>query len=381
MNVRELYRKARGIQALAATERDSRSSVSLPLRRRFWLWRRGFLSRSGVLYDLDDQTADGYVTDYQRFVRTKSINGTWSVALSNKLLFHWMMRPFVEHRMPVYGVLRGGRFHPVDALECPTQSGPPARPDGGSATLVDRSSGTQERAAATAVLERLREDDRLVLKWIRGGGGNNVLFCSRTDDEYHINGETYTEAEFSALVGDLEEYLVCAFVEQGSFPAGLYPETPNTVRIVTMYDEDAGEAFVAAAIQRIGTEASRPMDNFSQGGLSAAVDVEIGELGPGVSLPRGGSELEWHVSHPDTDSPIAGARIPAWPTIRDRILELAESCPFVPYVGWDIVVTGDDGEFTLIEGNSYPGLKSIQVHGPLLTDERVRRFYEHHGVR
>ena len=67
-------------------------------------------------------------------------------------------------------------------------------------------------------------------------------------------------------------------------------------------------------------------------------------------------------------------------TIRDRVLEVANARPFVPYVGWDVVVTGDDGEFSIIEGNSYPGLKSIQVHGPLLTDDRVERFYENCGV-
>ena len=81
MNVRELYRKARGVEALVATERTSRSSVTVPLRRRLWLWRHGFLTRSGVLYDLEKGTADQFVSDYRRFVRTKSINGTWSVAL------------------------------------------------------------------------------------------------------------------------------------------------------------------------------------------------------------------------------------------------------------------------------------------------------------
>jgi D-alanine-D-alanine ligase-like ATP-grasp enzyme len=77
---------------------------------------------------------------------------------------------------------------------------------------------------------------------------------------------------------------------------------------------------------------------------------------------------------------IEGVQVPAWESIRDRICALATDHPMIPYVGWDLLVTDDDGSFTIIEANSYPGLKSIQVHGPLLADERVRRFYARHGV-
>lgn len=378
MNVRELYHTVKGVQGLTETERES--PITRPIRRRLWLWRRGFLSRSDVLYDLEEDTYRDYVSDYQRYVRTKRINGTWSVALSNKLLFHRVMQPFDDHRMAVYGMVRDGAFHPVDErgsrLEI-ADGGPTAlEPAGGRS---EQSSDT--RNAAQRVVERLENEPRLVLKWTHGGGGNNVLLCRRTDDGYRVNGDHYTGAELRSLVSDLEEYLVCEFVEQGSFAAELYPSTPNTVRVVTMYDEAAGEPFVAAAIHRIGTERSAPLDNFSQGGLSALVDLETGDLGAGGQLPDADNDdVTWHTSHPDTGTPIEGTRIPGWRRIRERLLEIADACSFVPYVGWDLIVT-DDGSFTVIEANSYPGLKSIQVHGPLLTDDRIRRFYQRHGVR
>jgi hypothetical protein len=46
---------------------------------------------------------------------------------------------------------------------------------------------------------------------------------------------------------------------------------------------------------------------------------------------------------------------------------------YIPYVGWDIIVT-DDG-FCAIEGNNHPHL-GHQDMAPLLTDPRVRAFYE-----
>ncbi|WP_121742558.1 sugar-transfer associated ATP-grasp domain-containing protein [Natronorubrum halophilum] len=376
MNVRSLYHTARGVQGFTAAERESTASRSL--RRRLWLWRRGFVSQSDAVYDLEESTAQDYVSDYQRYVRTKKINGTWSVALSNKLLFHRVMQPFDDRRMTVYGMVRDGTYHSVDA----TESHLPLT-DGGSSTTAAVGSGGEKAPetydAGERVVDRLEDENRLVLKWAHGGGGHNVLLCVNTDDGYRVNGDEYTEAELRSLVADLDEYLVCEFVAQSSFSAVLYPSTPNTLRIITMYDEAAGEPFVAAAIQRIGTTRSAPLDNFTQGGLSAKIDLETGELGPGAQPPEG-DRVGWHSTHPDTGTPVEGVRIPGWDRIRAGVLEMADACSFLPYIGWDVIVTGDDGEFSVIEANSYPGLKSIQVHGPLLTDDRVREFYERHGV-
>ncbi|QFU83055.1 sugar-transfer associated ATP-grasp domain-containing protein [Natronorubrum aibiense] len=376
MSIRSLYHTARGLQGLAKAEYESTTTPSL--RRRLWLWRRGFLSQSDAVYDLEESTYESYVNDYQRYVRTKRINGTWSVALSNKLLFHRVLQPFDDRRMAVYGMIRDGTFHGVDSSE-----GRRELTDGG-ATMSPPAKSAREPAtdgdnAAQWVVSRLEDEEKLVLKWAHGGGGNNVFLCTHTDDGYRVNGDHYTAAELRSLVTGLDEYLVCEFVEQGSFAADRYPDTPNTLRIITMYDAVENEPFVAAAIHRIGTSDSEPLDNFTQGGLSAEVDLETGELGPGAKPPAGDG-VEWHASHPDTGAPVEGVSVPGWERIRDQILEMADACSFVPYIGWDVIVTGSDGEFSVIEANSYPGLKSIQVHGPLLTDDRVRRFYERMDV-
>jgi hypothetical protein len=85
-----------------------------------------------------------------------------------------------------------------------------------------------------------------------------------------------------------------------------------------------------------------------------------------------------HATHPDTGTPIEGAVVSGWPAVRDGIVALATRLPFLPYVGWDVVVT-DEG-YQVIEGNRRPDVNLLQVHRPLLADPRVRRFYERHGV-
>jgi hypothetical protein len=49
--------------------------------------------------------------------------------------------------------------------------------------------------------------------------------------------------------------------------------------------------------------------------------------------------------------------------------------PFIRYAGWDVLVD-DGGTPVIIEGNNNTDLDLFQVHGGLLRDPRVRRFYE-----
>jgi hypothetical protein len=333
----------------------------MPLRRRLWLWRHGFLSQADVIYGdsgITEKNHHLYLSSYQRDL-TQWINGRWGDALENKLLFHHLLDGFPERRSTVYGHLTNGRFTPVDAGE--------------SATTM-----TDTDAAAERIIDRLKTDGRLVLKPTYGTIGKRIHICSYTDGTYRVNGEEQTEAEFRALLSDLDDHLVCGFVEQASYTADLYADSPNTLRILTMLDPDTGEPFIPAAAHRIGTDRSAPLDNWSRGGLSANVDLATGELGPGIQYPYDGS-LERHASHPDTGAQIAGTTVPGWSEIREGILDIAAACSQIPYVGWDLIVT-DAGEFRVIEGNNCSGVRVFQVHRPLLDDPRVRRFYDHYDA-
>lgn len=380
MTPRNLYLTGRKFTDLARTEAESYDTYELPLRRRFWLWRRGFLARSDFLYDLDDGW-EAYLTDYERFVRTHRINGHWNAALDNKLVFHWMMAgSFPETRPTVFGMLRNGRYLPIsDVTPDGTETkNVVANVSGPSVSALD--GGTVSATnAAEHVKTLIDHRKRIVLKWTKGGGGHNVYLCSRAEDGgYVVNGDGKSESEFASLVADLDEYVVCDHVSQSDFASNLYERTTNTIRAVTMTDEE-GTPFVGIAIYRIGTDRSYPMDNFTQGGLSAEIDVETGELGEAVQLSDTDDPVRYE-NHPESRTPIAGERIPAWGAIRERLLTITAANPTIQYAGWDIVPTDDEGTFKLLEANSYPGMRSLQIHRPLLADDRIYRFYRRHGV-
>ena len=346
----------------------SKGWLSMPMKRRLWLWRHGFLSRANVLYDVTEENYQNYLSDYQR-ERAAWLNSPRSIALDDKLIFHWMMEPFDAHRTATYGLLKNGRFHDVSTFGMAVD---------GSGVVAEAGPHRGTEDAVRWVTDRLKSEGTLVLKPYRGGGGKNVMFCSIGDETYWVNSEERTAAEFESMITGLDDYLVSEAVEQADYARELFPKSVNTMRVLTMYDEEADEPYIPIVAHRVGNEQSAPVDNFSSGGLAAEVDRQTGKLSAAVHYPYAG-QLDWHETHPDTDTKIKGVEVPNWSAIREGILDLAAAFSHTPYIGWDVVATGE-GEFTVIEANNSSDMDILQVHRPLLADQRARRFYERRGA-
>ncbi|MEX0923951.1 MAG: sugar-transfer associated ATP-grasp domain-containing protein [Rhodovibrionaceae bacterium] len=338
--------------ALAGLEREATSTVTVPLRKRIRLWRRGFLGESAVLYDLQPGTLQDYLSDAERFVGSRTINGPYAILLDDKLLFDRLLADFPSLKPRFFGVLDGAR--------------------------VLSAQGVGGDSGARSLRDLLQRERRLAIKPATGGGGRGfAVFEALQDGGFALDGaptslerlETHGRAESRLMVGEL--------VAQHADLAALYPRTTNTLRLITMQDE-TGAPFVARAVARIGRTQSEPTDNWITGGLCAQVDLETGVLGEAASFPAESSVLSWYETHPESGAQICGARIPHWQVIHSGILEVARTVPFLPYVGWDLVVTPQG--FKIIEGNSYSGVNLLQIHGPLLRDERVRDFFRRHGA-
>jgi hypothetical protein len=355
-------------------------SVDIPWRRRLWLYRRGFTSRSSALFDITPQNYREYVSDVQH-ERANDVTEPWGATVDNKLTFYLLFGSFDEHLPGLYGTLDAGTLR----RSSPLMSLPPWRDDDTlDDAAADRNAGTNENTVeqweAAAWIERyLRERDAVVLKPVYGQGGADVLICrsAAEDDGVVVNGDAVSVTEFAGLIDGLDEYLVWEFVEQADYAAALYPDSVNTLRVLTMWDYERDEPFVVGAVQRIGTDRSAPVDNWSQGGLSAEVTAG-NELSRGAQWLPAEGEVRWFETHPDRGGQVAGTPVPDWPAVRDRIAEMAAALPSLPRLGWDVVLTGDGG-FVVLEVNAHAATRTLQVHRPLLRDPRVRRFYDHHG--
>ena len=332
---------------------EARSSYKLPIAKRLRAWRNGFLSRSYLLYDLDRNEPGSYFPDIACLSYT--ISDPHYSALSNKLHFSSLMQLHGVPHPRVLGFLHRGCLHEVD-------------------------SSPAKRAHLEHTLQSLVQDHgRLVVKPCASGHGIGMMFVNRDDGNLALNDASIEMHELVELVDGLDHYYVSEFIEQGDYARNIFPGSPNTLRVLTVWDVDTSEPFVAAVAQRIGTSRSIPVDNFHQGrgGISVHVDPESGRMGKGTTLDETGRKL-WYSDHPETGAPIEGAHVPHWQRTRQRLLDVAARFPQVPFIGWDVIVTNSG--FSVLEANCPPGVAVCQAHGPLLADERCRRFFEYMGL-
>jgi hypothetical protein len=315
--------------------------LKTPLSQRLRMWRSGYRSTSRTLYDLNHRAAD-YLPDTAR-LETFFINGGFAHSvLGDKLLFT---------------KLAG------EVLDVP-----------GIAALIERGEIFAE-GSVTTLQELAAEHPSLVFKPSEGTRGQGVYRLEAGT----LNGQSATPEALNNLARKLDNYLVTKTVAQAAYAETIFPASTNSVRVVTLIDPDTQEPFVARAVHRFGVADTVPTDNWSRGGLCADVDLETGTLSRGVKHPkRTAGRLEWQTHHPDTGAAIEGVVIPRWHEVCRGLTEAVQALPFLIYVGWDVVVT-EDG-FCVLEGNNNTDLDLLQVHGGLLKDRRVRRFYEHHGV-
>jgi hypothetical protein len=356
-----LRRTLRTIQSVLSAELGT---VDLSLRRRLWLYRRGFLGGKDAVWDLSADTVESYLTDVE-YRRIGAIDEPYTGALENKLLFHRLLAPSHGHLLAdVYAVIRDGGFVGHDQFA-----------DGSFGELCARLA-----------------DEPVVVKPVLAAKGDSVQRIERRDDRLSLDGDPVGRGRLREVLTGGRDRIVTEQVTQADYAAAVYPAATNTVRLLAMIDPDTGEPFVARAVHRFGTERSGHVDNWGAGGLSACVDLETGAIGPALRNPAtdgvgqdssgtGGAAGPWTECHPGTGVRIEGRTVPAWDRVRSTVRNLTGAFGWLwPHVGWDVVVRDDDGALTVLEGEPRSVDSDIQAHGPLLEDPRVRRFYRHHGV-
>ena len=333
-------------------ERKTRSK--LPLRKRWRAWRLGFTSKSYSLYDLDRRDAADYLRDFSDINYLMDNPAAYSAR--DKFLFAQCMKTLKIPTPEVVALLSG------DAIVWPNPS-------------MQTAGGEFPQALA----RMLDNHNRLVFRPTCGGAGGGVFMLESRKRNVLLNGKASSVGHVAEFLRDKGSYLVTRYIEQAEYADAIYPGALNTVRMLTIWDSVQNQPLILGAVHRFGSSRSFPMDHFhaGSGGVCAPVDLESGRLGMAVSLNQDG-KLESFERHPETGGAISGVTIPFWRDAAAMALKAARHYAAVPYIGWDIAVTAEGPSF--IEANSPPGPAIMQVHAPLLKDERARRFYREQGM-
>lgn len=297
---------------------------------------RGFTPNEVVWFNFKTNDYREYISDNER-LRSREINGIYKTILDDKLLFEEVFRQYV--RVPkIYAWISDGEVYGLHGTEVDNRS----------------------------FIRFLGQVGAAVLKWENGyeGKGTFVIFA-KGEGDFLVNGETMDAKGIRRLLRDARgNSILCEYMVQGAFAKSLYPEATNTLRIVCAKKKGERSVRILGAVQRVGNERSKPVDNVSQGAISCRVDLETGVLGRGVvakSEHKGGGVVYFE-NHPDTGAQLAGRVIPGWDALKKEIVDLTNRFPYLGLVAWDVLLT-DEG-FCVIEGNASAGCVMFQMeHG------------------
>ncbi|HLR34179.1 MAG TPA: sugar-transfer associated ATP-grasp domain-containing protein [Tissierellales bacterium] len=313
------------------------------------MWMRGFSSDKYNLYNLEENDYKDYFPDCG-ITMTRFINYPYDIVLDNKIMFEEM---FSQHiRVPKnYALIEKGVIKPLQ-----------------SKIKID---------TIGSILKVCKEEGGLVVKPVIGSKGRGVTIYKIKNDTIYMNNRKISKIEFEESLKSFDDYIVTEFVKQGEYPKRLYPGSTNTIRILILVDPETKEPFVAAATQRVGTKKTGGLDNFSAGGCNAGVDIDTGVLTSVASWSKSNA-LSWGEKHPESNVQITGVKIPHWDDIKNKLIDTMKKMPYFKQIGWDVLLTDDD--IVVIEANSMPGSRVIQVHRPLLTNPKVRKYYEYYDI-
>lgn len=322
----------------------AKSHMKVPFFKRiYWNINGGYIGDQVVLYKLNHKRKKEYLSEFDWY-KSRYINGNYKFILNNKIVTTELLKQYIY----------------VPAIYCLKQNR--------SIANFGEHINTAEE-----LVQFLEKNNSLYLKPIDSGKGNGVATFEYRDKKYFINEEETTRNDILKYFEKEKNYFVCETVKQNEYLNNLYDKTSNTLRLVTFKDPKTEKFILYFAVQRIGTFNTIPVDNGSQGGLVAKVDLETGELSAAKCLHN----TKTYKIHPDSKRPIEGVKIPGWNKIKREIVDLANKFPYLNFVAWDVLLT--EKGMCIIEANASSGINILQLWGGQ-KNKPLGDFYRYHHL-
>lgn len=324
----------------------------ITLSEKIWCFREGFLPSEFCSYNLKNNSYTNYLPALKNYSKA-GLNGRFNDILGNKILFGEFIKAIINETDLL------GSVSSIAFIE------------NGNLFSLNPEVISGEYISLIPYLQKTG----LIVKPIFGHQGRGIFFISKKGDDYYIDNQKKDWMALTDFFKSLNNHLIQERFIQNGISHNIYPASLNTIRIGTMTDPLSSKPFVSYAMHRFGSLLSGERDNISQGGLGAYIDIDTGKLSKAMLLADSG-EIEIYEKHPVSGHPISGQQIPQWNDLVSAFLEMTARIPYLKYVGWDVILS--DNRFFILEGNVCPGIEGIQMHKPLLLDEKVRKFLEYH---
>ena len=312
------------------------------LKRFYYAINGGFMADQITLYNLNSKNKKEYLSEFDWY-KSRYINEPYNFILNNKLVAVDILKQYTD----------------VPKTLCIKKKGTIY----GAEVNINNVDG---------ILSYIKDED-VYIKPINIGKGIGVNKISYDNKKFYLDYKEISDLELKKILEKRDNYFISTSINQSKALNKIYDKCSNTIRLITVRDEETKKCKALFAVQRIGTKETIPVDNGSRGGLIAKIDIETGELSGAKSLHN----LEEFDNHPDSNNPIKGVKIKNWNQIKDKYVTLMEKFPYLYFVAWDILLT-DKGP-VIIEANTSSGVNIIQVFGGQRNEE-LGYFYKNHKI-
>ncbi len=322
---------------------------NLTLRNKLFCLKRGFKMGKYDLYNFKENDSRDYVSDiYDTMTIPK--NGFYHQLIDNKAFLPIILKTYSEYVPAYYFTLYKPKI--LDHLN-------------------NRYIDNNEFLNQIHIL--LEKKGKIVLKPLSMEGGMGFILLSKNENRLSINNKDITENDLNIELLGLNNYICTEHVTNADQIRNIYPYSCNTIRVLTIWDDEENRPFVARALHRFGSNPQKTVDNILSGGVSSEIDVKTGTMSH-LYLWTKVKNDNFSDIHPETKMQVSGIKIDNWEAKISKLVEIATSMPHMKYMGWDIALTED--AFKVLEINSNPDIDLFQVHRPLLIDNKVRNFFD-----
>jgi len=311
----------------------------------------GFNMSESASYKLNEENYKEYISTWESY-QPRLANTPYSIISDDKLIFSLVMGSVVD--VPtVYAFILDGKVEALSGYDITNEN----------------------------LYDFFVANNGGVLKDREGYDGFGIYVFNTNGTVLISKGKIISKFEFDTIVSNAKNTIAQKRIVQGSFENNIFDGSINTVRMISIKKKDSNEHEVVGAVQRIGTKRSAPMDNFSQGGGSAMIDLETGELSSMTCMDSFDEKGEriFYDKHPDTGAQIKGEKIPHWDLVKETIVKITRKLPLYNFIAWDIAIT-DDG-IAIIETNMKSSLRVFQVHGGLKNKHLGQKYREYGYIK
>lgn len=302
----------------------------------------GFTPEQYILYGFDKgNNPKDYINEIERW-NTREVNGYYKNVLDDKLLFYEMFHKYIDIPQNLFWIK--------------------------NRKILDMNGNllTKEQIAKI-----IKNTEIIFIKPVIGGGGRGVYKVSYKEN-FLLNNKQIEFEELLEYMKQENDVVATEGIEQYGYANKIYPNSVNTIRILTTYNLETNNVSIPEALHRFGTEQTQPVDNASVGGLFSIIDIDTGKLSEAKNIYN-----EVYEIHPNSGVEIKNQIIPKWKELKSMCLKVASEFPYIPYMAWDIVITEKD--FKIIEINASTDLFFFQMWEGK-RDSELGDFFRANGV-